>query len=141
MSWKVVQREMVDKKDVLLWDLWCAVMQTVVHWWIVVLSVIVLCTGAAGLWRFYLILIQSWLIIQSPTPPACTIDSQQPSQAGCRWLLYVSPHGQFALIFGAADNNWIVASICEIWDFGCGEELDCLTLYVLVVDSDLFVKA
>ena len=38
---------MVDKKDVLLWDLWFAVMQTVVHSLVVVLCIIVLCIGAA----------------------------------------------------------------------------------------------
>jgi hypothetical protein len=47
MSWKVVQREM-DKKDVLLWDLRFAAMQTVVHSSAVVLSIAVLyrCCGA-----------------------------------------------------------------------------------------------
>ena len=125
MSWKVVQIGMVDKKDVLLWDLWFAVMQTVVRSLVVVLSVTVLWVGAAYLCQFDLILLQTWLIFQSPTPPACTVNSQQPSQAGCCWLLYMSLRGQFVLIFGAADNNCNVASICDVWDFGCGEELDC----------------
>jgi hypothetical protein len=50
------------------------------------------------------------------------------SQAGCHCLLYMSPCDQsvwFVLIFGVANNNHIMASICEIWDFDCGEELDC----------------
>jgi hypothetical protein len=46
MSWKVVQRETVDKKDV-LWDLWFAAVQTVMHPSVVVLSATVLCIGAA----------------------------------------------------------------------------------------------
>jgi hypothetical protein len=123
-----VQGEVVDKKNVLLWDLWFAVLQTLMHSLVAVLSVIVLCISASYLWQFYLILIQISLIFQSPTPPSCTINNQQPNQAGCRWLLYMSPHSQFALIFGVADNNCIMASICDIWDFGYGEELDCLLL-------------
>jgi hypothetical protein len=49
MSWKVVQRKMMDEKDILLWDVRFAVMQTVVHSSIVVLSTSVLCIGAAYL--------------------------------------------------------------------------------------------
>lgn len=50
---------MVDKKDVLLWDLWFAVMQTVVRSLVVVLSVTVLWVGAAYLCQFDLILLQT----------------------------------------------------------------------------------
>jgi len=110
MSWKVAQREVVDKKDVLLWDLWFVVMHTVVHSSVVVLGIIVLCIGAAYCDSLILSCYKSDYLDKVPHLLHVLSTVSNPfSQA-----VAVVVSGQFALNFGAAGNNCIVASICDI---------------------------
>jgi len=122
MSWKVVQREMVDKNYVLWWDLWFAVMQTVVYSSVVVLGIIVLRVGAVYHDSLILSCYRSDYLSKVPHVLYVLSTISNPVRQSvtdhCACHLAVSLP---ASVFGASDNNCIMASICDVSDFGCGE--------------------
>ena len=86
------------------------------------IGVIILCISC--LFKTVLSDLATDLINEPKSHTTCMYYHQSATQSG-RVSLILSPCCQFALSFGAADNNHIMACIFEIWDFGCGKELDC----------------